>query len=90
MKAVTLQVTGKVQGVYFRASTVKVAKSLKLSGWVKNEADGSVSIFAQGSPEALEQLIQWAWRGPEGAVVNDVSVSDVEPRDVVNFTILRN
>ncbi len=52
-KAMHIWVSGKVQGVYFRASTVKKAQKLNLSGWVKNLDDSRVEIFAQGQEEDL-------------------------------------
>lgn len=71
---VRLQVRGRVQGVYFRASTMQQAQALGLSGWVMNCDDGSVMAIAQGSRTQLEKLIAWCWSGPPGARVTDVSV----------------
>ena len=68
-------VYGLVQGVFFRASTVKKAQELGLTGWVRNGKDGeSVEIVAQGSKEQLEKLILWAKKGSPGAQVEHVEV----------------
>jgi len=58
VQAIKVQVEGKVQGVYFRASTAKKATSLGLLGWVRNLENGRVELLAQGTPEALDQLLQ--------------------------------
>ena len=67
MKAIELHITGKVQGVFYRASTLELAQSLNLCGWVKNNKDGSVSAYAEGSEELISQFIQWCQSGPEHA-----------------------
>jgi acylphosphatase len=71
-KQVHLVVQGRVQGVYFRASTQQEAQRLTLRGWVKNRPDGSVEILAQGSEETLKQFVTWAHRGPSSARVDHV------------------
>jgi acylphosphatase len=71
---VQLQIRGRVQGVYFRASTVQQAQALGLTGWVMNCDDGSVMAVAEGLRGQLEKLITWCWNGPPGARVTAVSV----------------
>jgi acylphosphatase len=71
---VHLKVCGRVQGVYFRASTVEQARRLGLSGWVMNCADGSVEMAAEGETEPLEKLINWCRNGPPGAQVKEIRV----------------
>lgn len=66
------RVTGKVQGVFFRDSAAKEARRLGLSGWVANEGDGSVSVEAEGSREALEEFLAWLSVGPPSARVKGV------------------
>jgi acylphosphatase len=78
---VRLQIRGRVQGVYFRASTVQQAQALGLTGWVMNCDDGSVMAVAEGLREQLERLISWCWNGPPGARVIDVSVEWRQTRD---------
>ena len=66
-------VRGRVQGVNFRSSTVTQASRLGLSGWVRNQADGSVEVVAQGPRPALEQLLLFLQQGPHGARVSGVA-----------------
>ncbi len=74
MKRVHLIVRGRVQGVYFRASTRDRARQLGLSGWVRNRRDGSVEILAEGDTACLEQFVVWCHGGPPGAVITDLDV----------------
>jgi acylphosphatase len=67
-----LKVEGRVQGVYFRASTVHEARKLGLTGWVKNRPDGSVEVIAEGERTVLEELERWCRQGPPGALVRTV------------------
>lgn len=70
-------VTGRVQGVGFRAATCDKARELGLSGWVGNLAGGSVEVVAGGSASALESLHDWLEHGPPGAHVDDHQVEAV-------------
>ena len=67
-----IAVRGRVQGVFFRASTQDQARRLLLSGWVRNQTDGSVEIAAEGDPDQLAQLLAWCRHGPSGARVDGV------------------
>jgi len=69
---VRARVSGRVQGVFYRASTVQEAARLGLVGWVRNEPDGSVLIEAQGEREGVEHLLAWCGKGPPGARVSRV------------------
>lgn len=71
---VGFRVHGKVQGVFFRASTKQKAKELGLAGWVRNCTDGSVQAAAQGPREALEEMVEWARTGPEHANVTSLDI----------------
>jgi len=71
-KRVKLNIRGKVQGVWYRASTKQVADNLGITGWVKNELDGSVTVVAEGDEGKLKELIKWCHKGPEYAVVNEI------------------
>lgn len=73
-----LTVTGRVQGVAYRAWTVGVAKELGLTGWVRNRQDGSVEITARGDAAELDDLTQRCHRGPPMARVEDVTVATVD------------
>ncbi len=69
-----LFITGRVQGVFFRACTRDEAHKRKLTGWVKNLYDGRVEAVFEGEEEAVQSMISWCHRGPSHAVVTDVSV----------------
>jgi acylphosphatase len=71
---IRLVVKGRVQGVYFRASTVQQARHLGLTGWVMNRDDGSVEIVAEGRSESIEELIAWCRQGPPGARIDEVDL----------------
>ena len=73
-----LQIRGKVQGVYYRASMVNEALRLGVAGWVRNRLDGSVEAMVCGSTEQVEQLMAWARRGPPAAAVTEVVVTPGE------------
>jgi acylphosphatase len=69
------RITGRVQGVGFRYNTRRKARSLRLTGWVKNNPDGSVEVRAEGDKGKLDAMISWLEKGPTGARVEDVQVS---------------
>ena len=72
MLGIKIKVTGKVQGVFYRASAKDKAQQLGLSGMVKNEQDGSVYIEAEGEEQKLKELIDWCHHGPDMAQVENV------------------
>jgi acylphosphatase len=74
LKQVQLTVRGRVQGVFFRASTQREARRLGLTGWVRNRSDGALDILAEGEEEGLKDLIAWAHKGPSAARVERVDV----------------
>jgi acylphosphatase len=82
-------VRGRVQGVFYRASTRTAALALGLSGWVRNCADGAVEVEATGSPAALDSLEAWLWKGPPAADVVELTVEDRDPIDYSGFEIRR-
>jgi acylphosphatase len=89
MKGVILKVEGRVQGVFFRASTKEQADALGIHGFVKNESDGGVYIEAEGDDNLLNQFIEWCKVGPPHAVVNHVKITAVEPKQFSSFKIVR-
>lgn len=89
MKNYRIRITGKVQGVFFRASTLRMANEFGLTGWVKNEIDGSVLISADGDTDKLKQLLDWCKEGPEFARVNSVNFQEDEPGGFKGFVIIR-
>jgi len=76
-------VSGRVQGVFFRASTSKQARSLGVSGYARNLPDGRVEVLACGPDAAVQQLCDWLAQGPPGARVSEVTCSpdDETPPD---------
>ena len=72
---VRVTIEGRVQGVFFRASTVEEAVRLRLKGWVRNCPDGSVEVLAEGTKENVDALVQWCRQGPPGAHVHAVRVT---------------
>lgn len=90
MKRWHIVVTGRVQGVFFRASMQRVATSLGFTGWVKNLADGSVEAVVEGLEINRAALLDWCQEGPPGASVSKVSVTE-EPYtgDYTDFTVRR-
>jgi acylphosphatase len=81
------RVSGKVQGVFFRASTRFEAEQLKITGYARNLADGRVEVLACGEAEAVDQLRSWLTRGPPNARVEGVSSEPVPARELADFTI---
>jgi acylphosphatase len=67
-------VTGRVQGVFFRAETEHLARSLGLTGWVRNLPDGRVEAIFEGEKEAVEKAVDFCRKGPPGAHVRDFHV----------------
>jgi acylphosphatase len=78
-------VSGIVQGVGYRYSTVKQARSLGLNGWVRNLDDGRVEAVFEGETTLVEQMIQWCRQGPSAAVVEDVAVEISKPEALRGF-----
>jgi acylphosphatase len=74
-----VHVRGRVQGVWFRASTAERAIALGLRGRAENRPDGSVLVHAAGDPEALARLVEWLHRGPPMAQVESVEIEVIEP-----------
>lgn len=72
LKQLHLLVRGRVQGVYFRASTQREARRLGITGWVRNRPDGTVEMLAEGEEQAIRELHGWAERGPTAARVERV------------------
>ena len=69
-----IEVSGRVQGVWFRASTRDEARRLGLTGWVRNLPDGRVDAVFEGEEERLRQVLAWCHRGPPGARIDRVEV----------------
>ena len=83
-------VSGKVQGVFFRANTKKEANHLKLTGWVRNLEDGRVEFVAEGEENDLARLIKWAKEGPSLAKVDDLQIEWKEHEGEFNSFKIKN
>lgn len=78
-----LTIAGRVQGVFYRREAQAKALSLGITGYARNNHDGSVTVCAQGAPTALEELVKWCWHGPEEADVDYVeAVFRDEPLEI--------
>jgi acylphosphatase len=84
-KRIRMIISGRVQGVFYRAYTHEEARRLGILGWVKNLPDGRVEVLAEGDPERLKALEAWCWEGPPYARVSNVEVCE-EPVKVGEFT----
>lgn len=88
MAAARFIVSGRVQGVFFRAATREQALQRNLQGYAKNLADGRVEVLALGDADAIDALASWLRQGPPMARVEAVERDDVvEPVDAVGFLI---
>lgn len=81
MKALHLMIHGRVQGVWFRASTQEVAGKMKIKGWVRNTPDGAVELHIQGNDAAVDEMLAWCRQGPPGALVDSIDFTEVEPAE---------
>jgi acylphosphatase len=86
VRAARLRITGRVQGVGYRAWAMQTARRLGLRGWVRNRSDGSVEALVTGEEDAVTRMIEACREGPLGARVSDVAVSDTEDDGSVGFT----
>jgi len=86
-RAVTVRVTGRVQGVSFRWYAQQEAVRLGVRGWVRNEPDGSVTAHLEGDAGAVDAMVAWCRRGPSSAAVRDVAVTEVAPSGAERFEI---
>jgi acylphosphatase len=80
-------VRGRVQGVFFRDSVRRLAESRGVAGWARNEFDGSVEVWAEGRPAAVEAVVGFCREGPRRAVVEAVEVEDVAPVGLEGFEV---
>jgi len=85
IEATDIVVTGRVQGVFYRAAMREQAERLEVTGWVRNEPDGTVTAHLEGSPGAVSELLDWCETGPEAAQVDDVRSRISEPTGSKRF-----
>ena len=89
MVHLNIQIRGRVQGVYYRASACRRAEELGLTGFVRNQADGSVYAEAEGTEEAVEAFVEWCRQGPPLAQVQEVRAERGELQAFRGFEIRR-
>ena len=87
--ALKIRVTGRVQGVAYRAWTKARAEALGLTGRVMNDQSGAVLAHLQGAPKDVDQMVSDMWTGPGAAVVRDVQHQPTEPENISGFEIRR-
>ncbi|MDI1471348.1 MAG: acylphosphatase [Thermodesulfovibrio sp.] len=89
MKRAHLFISGRVQGVFYRAFTKEVADSLKLKGWVRNLRDGRVEAVFEGEEDKISIAIERCKEGPPYARVDNIEIIWEEPEGLTNFEIKR-
>ena len=80
-KAVKATISGRVQGVFFRAETKKTADSLNINGWVRNLPNGCVEALFEGDGQQIQQMITWCWKGSPGSAVTHVETQACNDTD---------
>ncbi len=83
-------ISGRVQGVGYRYSTVETATQLGLKGWVRNLPDKRVEAVFEGKREIVEQMIRWCHEGPPAALVETVKVEYLAPEAFERFEVKRS
>ena len=89
MTHLNITVKGKVQGVFYRASTKAVADQLGVKGSVKNQPGGDVFIEAEGDKMSLDLFLDWCHEGPEDAEVTSVESNEGELKNYRNFEVIK-
>ncbi|WP_394800297.1 acylphosphatase [Mucilaginibacter daejeonensis] len=89
IKHLNITVKGKVQGVFYRASTKAVADQLGIRGFVRNESNGDVYIEAEAEPTLIDMFLDWCNEGPERARVTSVDTTEGEVKNYRNFEVVK-
>jgi acylphosphatase len=87
VRAARVLVSGWVQGVFFRDTCARRARSEGVAGWVRNRADGRVEAWFEGRPQAVENMVTWCREGPPRAQVDGLEVSEEKPASLDAFRI---
>jgi acylphosphatase len=82
-------VSGRVQGVFYRANTRDAARGRGVDGWVRNRDDGRVEAVFEGEADAVEEMIEWCHTGSPAATVDDVEATYEEPQGESGFSVRR-
>lgn len=89
MRRVQIIVYGRVQRVFFRHNTKKIADKLGVKGWVRNNPGDTVEIVAEGNDDAIDKLLNWCRKGPIGAKVEKVGIKESDfKNEFTNFSII--
>jgi acylphosphatase len=88
VRRVCVTVSGRVQGVFYRATCARLAREKGLAGSVRNRPDGGVEAVFEGPPDAIEDMVAWCRQGPELARVDQVDLRDEEPRGEAGFRVM--
>jgi acylphosphatase len=80
-------VRGRVQGVFFRDATRRRAEAAGVAGWVRNRPDGAVEAVTEGDPPAVQELVEFARRGPSRAQVDSAEVTEEDPEGISGFEV---
>lgn len=80
-------VRGRVQGVFYRATCHRKAEQYDVTGWVRNEPDGSVRALFEGADEAVDAMVAWCREGPPHAAVDTVEVTERAPSGRSSFEV---
>jgi acylphosphatase len=89
-KTISITVSGKVQGVFYRQTTKEKARELGVTGEVRNLPDGNVFIIATGTDEQLRLLADWCKKGPPRAVVTGVEIAGLPFQAFGQFAVVRH
>ena len=89
MRSLSVNVKGRVQGVYFRISTKEKADELGLKGFVQNEKDGSVYVEVEGEESLLEKMLEWLKIGPTNANVTALDIQEQSIKGYASFLVKR-
>jgi acylphosphatase len=88
IEATDIVVTGHVQGVFYRAAMREQADRLEVTGWVRNEPDGTVTAHLEGSHQAVAELLEWCTGGSPAARVDEVRSRDAAVRGEASFEVV--
>ena len=89
MITVRLEIKGKVQGVFFRATSRKIAGKNNVKGWIKNAKNGNVEAIITGKKGDVDMFIKWCREGPEKAIVDEVIITHMEETIFEEFDVKR-
>lgn len=84
---IQIEITGKVQGVFYRATAKKIADKLQVKGWIRNMENGNVEAVVSGENEMISEFTEWCKKGPAAAVVHNVVIKKCIDSNFNDFSI---